>query len=135
LVPSTSIASPTLPVPIATIAVGAHQGAEAVGVEHEGGKAGIGGHELRRPVLVVHARETEADRHRGQGRGADIRHRAGFADGGQDGDPGIVDAVGKAGRAGAGLRQFFAAGGGASQAHAGAGAAAIDADEVFDHGK
>ena len=51
--------------------------------------------------------------------------------GGVDGGPGLGDAMHQAGRAAGGFGDFHAVG--ARQAHPGATAAAVNADEKFDH--
>ena len=79
----------------------------------------------------MHAGQAKADGDGADRRVRDAGLRERLGDRVADGFPGVVDAVREAGRAALALRQFDAVG--AGKPYAGAGSAAVDADEVFDH--
>nr|GEU28044.1 chaperone protein DnaJ A6, chloroplastic [Tanacetum cinerariifolium] len=101
--------------------------------------AGIGGNELRCPLFVVHAGQSEADGNRCTRRGGQAGVVERLGDCCVHGCPGARNAVHQAGRTAgafgdgcglAGMAGVVEAG----QARAGAAAAAVYADEKFDHG-
>ncbi|EEF22019.1 conserved hypothetical protein [Ricinus communis] len=103
----------------------------AVAFQRHARVARIGGDKRGRPVLVVHARQAEAD---GDARGGGDRQAGGaerLRGSVGDGGPGIGNTVHQTGWTGGAFRDVGAVG--ARQAYPGAAAAAINADEKFDH--
>ena len=115
-------------------AVRAHQRGERIRFETQRRVAGIGIRELPRPLAIVHAGEAETDGNAIQRRLLDTGIDEGLAGGLLHGRPRAGDAEPQAGWPAGALGQFDAAVARKPRdAHAGAGAAAVDADEIVDH--